>query len=61
MKTVAVNINFKRMSIAFREHVRLKAKNAGGSIVYLQGDKLVEENFANVDKSQSTDKPLTKI
>lgn len=58
MKTVAVNINFKRMSVAFREHVRLKAKNAGSSIVYLQGDKLVKENFSNADKSQSANKPL---
>lgn len=49
------------MSIAFREHVRLKAKNAGSSIVYLQGDKLVEENFGNTDKLQSTGKPPSKI
>ncbi len=47
------------MSVAFREHVRLKARNAGSSIVYLQGGKLVEESFVNADNSQSVHKPLS--
>ncbi len=44
MKTEAVNINFKEMAVAFRKHVRLKALNAGGNIVYLKNGHLVEEN-----------------
>jgi ribosomal protein L18E len=44
MRSTAVNINFKRMAIAFREHVRLKALQAGGNIVYVQNGQLIEEN-----------------
>ncbi|HMI67781.1 MAG TPA: hypothetical protein VK517_17185 [Cyclobacteriaceae bacterium] len=44
MKTEAVNINFKKMAIAFRKHVRLKALNAGSNIIYFKNGHLVEEN-----------------
>ena len=44
MKVEAVNINFKKMALAFREHVRLKALNAGSNIIYLKNGQLVEEN-----------------
>ena len=44
MKVEAVNINFKKMALAFRKHVRLKALNAGSNIIYLKNGQLVEEN-----------------
>lgn len=39
-----VNINFKEMSMAYRAHVRSKAKKAGTTIVYIRNGNLVEEN-----------------
>lgn len=39
-----VNIDFKRMAIAFRTHVRLKAMQAGSNIIYMQNGQLIEEN-----------------
>lgn len=44
MKGEAVNINFKKMALAFRKHVRLKALNAGSNIVYVKNGQLIEEN-----------------
>jgi ribosomal protein L18E len=44
MKTGPVNINFAKMAVAFRKHVRLKALNAGSYIVYLKNGQIVEEN-----------------
>jgi hypothetical protein len=44
MKLDAVNINFKRMSVAFRAHVRLKALQADSNIIYAQNGQLIEEN-----------------
>ncbi len=40
----AVNINFKKMAIAFRAHVRLKAVQAGSNIIYMENGQLIEEN-----------------
>lgn len=39
-----VNINFKKMAIAFRAHVRLKALQAGSNIIYMENGQLIEEN-----------------
>lgn len=44
MKTDFVNIDFKKMAIAFREHVRFKASQAGSNIIYVQDGQLIEEN-----------------
>lgn len=44
MKNSPVNINFTKMAIAFRSHVRLKAAQAGSSIVYMKNGQLIEEN-----------------
>jgi hypothetical protein len=44
MEKMLVNINFKKMAIAFRTHVRFKAMQAGSSIVYMEDGRLVEEN-----------------
>ncbi len=51
MKAEVVNINFKRMAIAFRAHVRLKALKAGSNIVYVQNGQLIEENPKDSTKS----------
>ena len=47
----AVNINFKKMAIAFRVHVRLKALQAGSNIIYVQNGQLIEENPKDSSKS----------
>ncbi|MBX2963045.1 MAG: hypothetical protein KF687_11075 [Cyclobacteriaceae bacterium] len=47
----AVNINFKKMAIAFRAHVRLKALQAGSTIIYVQNGQLIEENPKDSSKS----------
>ncbi len=44
MKMTAVNINFKKMAIAFRAHVRFKAVQAGSTIIYMENGQLIEEN-----------------
>lgn len=44
MKNLPVNINFKRMAIAFRSHVRQKATQAGSNIIYMKNGQLIEEN-----------------
>lgn len=53
----AVNINFKKMAIAFRAHVRLKAIQAGSTIIYVQNGQLIEENPQNSNKTIKS-KPL---
>ncbi len=47
----AVNINFKKMAIAFRAHVRLKAMQANSNIIYVQNGQLIEENPKDSSKS----------
>ncbi len=54
MKTEAVNINFEKMAVAFRAHVRLKAILANSNIVYVQGGRLIEENPKDSSKSVKT-------
>jgi ABC-type uncharacterized transport system ATPase component len=44
MKVTSVNINFKKMAIAFRAHVRSKAMQAGSNIIYMENGQLIEEN-----------------
>jgi phage gp45-like len=44
MKVQSINIDFKKIAIAFRAHVRLKALKAGSTIVYVQDGNLIEEN-----------------
>jgi len=51
MKKEAVNINFKKMAVAFRAHVRLKAMQAGSNIIYVQNGQLIEENPKDSSKS----------
>ena len=46
--TSSVNIDFKKMSVAFRKHVLLKALKAGSTIVYMKDGELVEEDPKNV-------------
>lgn len=48
---IAVNIDFKKMAIAFREHVRVKASQAGSNIIYVQNGQLIEENPKDSTKS----------
>lgn len=50
----AVNINFKKMAIAFRAHVRLKAIQAGSNIIYMENGQLIEENPKDSTKSIKT-------
>ena len=49
----AVNINFKKMSLAYRAHVRLKAKKAGNTIVYIRDGNLIEENPTDLSHVKS--------
>jgi ABC-type uncharacterized transport system ATPase component len=47
MKSDKVKIDFKIMSVAFRNHVIQKAIIAGNAIVYLKDGKIVEEDPRN--------------
>ena len=60
MKTTAVNINFKKMAIAFRAHVRLKAVQAVSTIIYMENGLLIEENPKDSSKT-IRNKPLSVI
>ena len=51
MKLRQVNINFKKMGKAFREHVRRKATLAGSTIIYKEHDQLIEEDPATSKKT----------
>ena len=51
MKIAVVNIDFKKMAIAFRAHVRFKASQAGSNIIYVQNGQLIEENPKDSTKS----------
>ncbi|MFN7493164.1 MAG: hypothetical protein ACK5RG_09635 [Cyclobacteriaceae bacterium] len=44
MKSEVVKIDFKKMSVAFRNHVIQKAIVSGNTIVYLKEGKIVEED-----------------
>jgi hypothetical protein len=44
MKVLLVNINFEKMAVAFKSHVRLKALRAGSTIFYSQNGQLIEED-----------------
>ena len=44
MKSELVKIDFKKMSVAFRNHVIQKAIIAGNTIVYLKDGKIIEED-----------------
>ena len=44
MKVPQVQINFKIMEKAFREHVRKKAIQAGSTIIYKKDGHLIEED-----------------
>ncbi len=50
MKSPQVNIDFKKMEKAFREHVRRKAMQAGSTIIYKKNGQLVEEDPATSKK-----------
>ena len=39
-----VNINFKTMRTAVKAYAKEKAKNAGGTVIYLEDKKVIEEN-----------------
>ncbi len=40
----SVNIDFKKMAVAFRKHVLDKALNAGSTIIYMKDGMLIEED-----------------
>ncbi len=42
------------MSLAYRAYVRLKAKKAGNTIVYIRNGNLVEENPADASLAKTT-------
>ena len=46
-----VNIDFKKMATAFREHVRRKAMLAGSTIIYKKNGQLIEEDPATSKKT----------
>ncbi len=46
-----VNINFKAMRTAVKAYAKEKAKKAGGSVVYLQDKKIIEENLQTSKKT----------
>jgi hypothetical protein len=60
VKMASVNIDFKKMAVAFRTHVRMKASNAGSTIVYLSNGWLIEENPKDSSKVQKIDFSITK-
>ncbi len=51
MTTPQVNIDFKKMEKAFREHVRRKAMLTGSTIIYKKNGQLVEEDPATSQKT----------
>ncbi len=51
VKTLQVNIDFKKMEKAFPEHIRKKAIKAGSTIVYMENDQLIEEDPATLKKT----------
>jgi hypothetical protein len=51
MKPMQVNIDFKKMEKAFREHVRNKAMLAGSTIIYKKNGQLIEEDPATSKKT----------
>ena len=51
MKPRQINIDFKKMEKAFREYVRKKAIEAHSTIIYKQGDQLIEEDPATSKKT----------
>ena len=53
MKFPQVNINFKIMEKAFREHVRKKAIQAGITIIYKKDGQLIEEDPKTSKKNYS--------
>lgn len=50
MEKSQINIDFKEMEKAFREHVRQKAIKAGSTIIYTQNNQLIEEDPATSKK-----------
>jgi len=50
VKYPQINIDFKKMEKAFREHVRRKAMQAGSTIIYKKNGQLVEEDPATSKK-----------
>ena len=46
-----VKINFKTMRTAVKAYAKEKAKIAGGSIIYLQDKKVIEENLQTSTKT----------
>jgi hypothetical protein len=55
-----VNIDFKIMQTAMREHVRNKAKQYGSTIVYEVDGQLIEEDPCNSKKIILRNKANTK-
>jgi hypothetical protein len=51
VKTRQINIDFKQMEKAFREHVRKKAIDAHSTIIYREGNRLIEEDPATSKKT----------
>ena len=51
MNSRQINIDFKKMGRAFREHVRRKAMLAGSTIIYKEHNQLIEEDPATSKKT----------
>lgn len=44
MAKAQVNIDFKVLGLAFQKYIREKATKSGGTILYKEGNLLIEEN-----------------
>lgn len=55
-----VDIDFKVMSQAMREHVRRKASRAGSTIIYKKDGALIEEDPTISKKTVLKKAPVTK-
>jgi hypothetical protein len=51
MKKKEVEIDFKRMETAMREYVLKKALDAGSTIVYREGENIIEEDPSTLKKT----------
>jgi hypothetical protein len=60
MKMVQVNIDFKVMQLAMREHVRNKARQYGSTIVYEVDGVLIEEDPRSSKKIILKNRTVTK-
>lgn len=53
MKKSVVHIDFDALGRIFQAHIRAKAREAGGSIVYMKDGKIVEETPVRAGDNKS--------